>query len=263
MHTKTGAMYDIFHYIIGPATVISSSVAVVSQFANVGTSNCTDGETVWTPFNVVVIVFAVLSSIFSGLQTFFRFDKISTQHKTVATKYECLQRDIEEQLSYSATNNVNVAALRHSVEQQRGNPCNADSPRVAPQRAFASGPRREREEAYPIPMVDFIANTKRELATLAALNLSIPMCIVNRYVDQVKELSSTLESVLTPLPSQHDKCISDHDEKGDDFQDEYTEAIRRRLEQQRSAEEMYQLNRLATGFTSPSFQNLSPPPPPV
>lgn len=210
MHQRTASLYDTGHYIIGPLAVIITSISAATQFSQLG--NCEDGA------SIAVIILTIVGSILSGLQTFFRFDKTSTQHRNAATKYETLQHDIEETLAFDVT---------------------------------------ERE-----PANSFIDRIKKELNGLMSNNLAIPMCIVDRYVNDVEQvvdrsllempkeppsshlrLGSQIPAASEPVPVPDTSSTSE-----DDYQDAFAEAIRHRLSEQQGKFEAYQLNRLQTSF---------------
>lgn len=225
MHQRTGSLYEWGHYTIGPLAVVVGSVSAITQFANLGstesdTTNCT--ATTDPSFAVAVVVLTVLSSVLSGLQTFFRFDKTSTQHRTTANKYECLQHDLEQQLALDASDRT--------------------------------------------PPLEFIQSTKQQLNDLSASNLSIPTCLLNRYlrdVDHVLDATPAMEPrrlriVVTPatrgpdeVPPPHalDPVEPEAEEEKDlssDYQDEFADAVRKQLRQRQDKIEAYQLSRLET-----------------
>jgi hypothetical protein len=202
MHQRTSSVYEWGHYVIGPLTIASSSVAAITQFANVGTNSC-DSNGSWNSFDIAVIVFVLLSSVFSGLQTFFRFDKTSTQHRSACTKYELLQHDIEEQLSLN--------------------------------------------ESDRTPVIEFIRSSKAELNALSALNLSIPTYVINHYMRDVDAVLNTTTATAVPPCNTGTRAITEVKATiEDDYQDEYAEAIRSKLQQRQEKIIEYQLNRLNT-----------------
>jgi len=205
MHQRTASWYDVGHYTLGPLAVIVTSISAITQFSE--SKNDCDG---WNNQAIAAAILTVMGSVIAGFITFFRFDRTSTQHRSTAAKYEAVQRDIEEVLSFDAQN---------------------------------------REDP-----VTFISRQKKELNALVALNLSIPSCIINRYV---KDVDAMLNGISRgdlpserPLEQQRTLTIAppqkEEEKKEDDYQDEFAEAIRQRLAERQEKVEIYQLNRLST-----------------
>ncbi len=236
MHHRTGSLYEWGHYTIGPLTVMVSSVSAITQFANLGstnpnTTNCTANSDTWSSFAVAVVVLTVLSSLLSGLQTFFRFDKTSTQHRTTANKYECLQHDLEQQLALDACDRVSPLEFIQSTKQQLND-----------------------LSASNLSIPTFLLNQY--------------LRDVDHVLDATPVVESRrLRIVVTPATQGPDEATLPHatdpeeDEKdlSSDYQDEFADAVRRQLRQRQDKIEAYQLNRLETATqeaptTAPSAQ---------
>lgn len=97
LHHRTAAWYERGHYILGPLAVITTSVSALTQFTQLGATSCTSGI---SGTDIAILVMTMLGVVLAGLQTFFRFNQSSAQHQIAATKYEGLQHDIEETLSF-------------------------------------------------------------------------------------------------------------------------------------------------------------------
>lgn len=89
IHSQTASYYELCHYILGPCTIIIGGVSSLGQFINISD----DPDSNWA---ITIAVFTVLSTIGSSLQTFFRWDKLSTKHQQLSIKYEHLNRNMEE-----------------------------------------------------------------------------------------------------------------------------------------------------------------------
>lgn len=175
MHHRTASWYERAHYVIGPLTVVVSSVSLITQFANISATTAqqnnsssgggggSTGDNSLTSMTIAVIVLTILGSILSGLQTFFRFDKTSTQHRSAAAKYESLQRDIEEHLTLDP--------------QDR------------------------------LPANEFLKTAKNTLNSLSALNLGIPSVVLNRYVNELPPVVPKADEpqvVVAEVPADDD-----------------------------------------------------------
>lgn len=93
MHLRAAGVYETAYYAIGIGAIVSSSVAALTQVTQV---NDPDGRLL-----ITVVVFTVLASIFSSLQTFFRFDKSSTEHRSASSKYDIIVHNIQETTSFA------------------------------------------------------------------------------------------------------------------------------------------------------------------
>lgn len=230
MHERTGALYEKGHYIVGPLTVISSSIAAITQFANIGNQSCSDGQNEWNSFAIAVVVFVLLSSVFSGLQTFFRFDKTSTQHRTASAKYGALQRDLEEQLSLQIRDRDLSQELIRTTKKELNtlSSLNLTIP------AFVAN--------------KYVRDVDAVLATVAPpsqqpsapnTDVIIPVSTATPPTELLKQKDTLNLESQKGLKTEKDVV------EEEDYQDEFAEAIREQLHDRQTKIEAYQLNRLS------------------
>ena len=215
MHDRTGSIYEWGHYIIGPVTVACSSIAAVAQFANIGTGDCG-----WSSFNITIVIFVLLSSVLSGLQTFFRFDSISTQHRCTASKYEILKRDMEEQLSLDVVNRISPLEFIKT--------CKTELNTLS-------------ELNLPIPSCVVNRYIKEvEDSIHSVFPSSLPLTAIPAIAPTVVEVGpiQVHSAPHTSLPIKKEQ-----DEVGGDYQDEFIQRLQEDIQKRRTSIEKYQLDR--------------------
>lgn len=211
LHNRTGIFLGRVYYFIGFSNVICASVSAVTQFVDF----CTD-DTSWPPLKTTTALFAVFASMFSGFQTFSGFDKTSNQHLEASAKYDCIRRNIEE----------HIITLDEQGEINKGG------------------------------SIELISKVKEELNNLSQLGLSVPKWIENQCKNDIDDALSDLTILSSPrqMPIQERQSIEEQKQpeksqissQNNDFQDEFTEAVREKLKQRQTNAEAFQLSRLNT-----------------
>jgi hypothetical protein len=228
MHQRTASLYDTGHYTIGPLAVIITSISAATQFSQLG--NCEDGA------SIAVIILTILGSVLSGLQTFFRFDKTSTQHRNAGTKYETLQHDIEETMAFEA---------------QEREPPNSFIDRVKKE----LNSLMSNNLAIPMCIVDRYVKDVEFVMDHSVLAVpkdtlhphsSFPMGVLHTDHTSEEEKQVVPEVAVPITAAVPDTSLTSED----DYQDAFAEAIRHRLSEQQGKFEAYQLNRLQTTFNA-------------
>jgi hypothetical protein len=222
MHQRTASLYDTGHYILGPLAVIITSISAATQFSQLG--NCEDGA------SIAVIVLTILGSVLTGLQTFFRFDKTSTQHRNAGTKYETLQHDIEETMAFEAAEREPPNSFIDRVKKELNS-------------------LMSNNLAIPMCIVDRYVKDVEMVMDRSILEVpthphsSVPLSHMHTGEEEKQVVPQLPVVVPEPVP---DTSLTSED----DYQDAFAEAIRHRLSEQQGKFEAYQLNRLQTTFNN-------------
>ena len=88
-HYEAAKSYDRMNYGLGIPVVILSTFVGTSVFANIV-------STVDARFQILIGLVSVVAASLASLQTFFRFSEKAEKHRTAASKYGALRREIEE-----------------------------------------------------------------------------------------------------------------------------------------------------------------------